>query len=155
VSEAAARRGGAPSDINSAACREPLLSSLVPRLDLAFSNFAASGAAQIGNVLCQVGVGDISQVLLQLSPDLPPGRRIEGVIEFPKRVRRSYQNESIEFVLGVCLIQCPCDLVDEVPFLGAVQILARLHSMASRICAFVGSARPFHTELVRVTVDVF
>ena len=110
--------------------------------------------AQIGKVLREVGIGDISQVLLQLSPDLPSRRRIEGVIEFPKRVRRSYQNQSVELVPGVCLIQCFCDLVDEVLFLGPVQILPGLDSVASRICALMGSAWPLHPELVSVTVDI-
>jgi len=57
-------------------------------------------------VLREVGVGDISQVLLQLSPDLSARRRIEGVTEFSERLRRSHQNQSVELVPGVCLIQC-------------------------------------------------
>jgi len=39
-------------------------------------------------------------------------------------------------------------------FLGPVQILAGLHSMASRICTLVGSARTLDPELVSVTVDI-
>ncbi len=113
-----------------------------------------SNLTQVCKVLREVGVGDISQVLLQLSPDLPARRRIEGVIEFPKRLRRSYQNQSIELVPGVCLIQCAGNLVDEVLFLGPVQILPGLDSVASRICALMGSAWPLHPELVSMTVDI-
>jgi hypothetical protein len=46
-----------------------------------------SETAQIGKMLREMAVGDIGQVLLQLSHDLPLRRRIERVIELRERVR--------------------------------------------------------------------
>ena len=105
-------------------------------------------------MLRKVGVGDISQVLLQLSHDLPLRRCIKRAIELPECVCRSDQNQPVELVSGICLIQCAGHLVDEVLFLGPVQILPGLDSVPSRICALMGSAWPLHPELVSVTVDI-
>ena len=63
-------------------------------------------------MLREVGVGYISEVLLQLSRDLSLRGRIERVIELPECVRRSYKNQAVELVAGICLIQRPCDFVD-------------------------------------------
>ncbi len=125
-----------------------------PRPIMTHDVIGSSSVDQIGKVLREIGVRYISEVLLQLSHDLPLRGRVERVIELPERVRRSYEYQAVELVAGSCLIQCPCDLVDEVPFVGPVQIFTRLQRVVSRICTLVPSARPLHAELVRVTVDI-
>ena len=77
-------------------------------------------------------VGHIRQILLQLRSDLPLRGRIERTIELPQRVGRGREDQPIELVPRARLVQRPCDLVDEFPLVGPVQVLTRLRRCRMR-----------------------
>ena len=64
------------------------------------------------------------------------------------------EDQAIEFAIGVGLVQRLRYFIDELPLLGAVQVLARLDRMVRRSCTFVNTSRALCTELVSVTVNI-